>query len=202
MTFEHYLALFIAMFLVAVIPGPGVFAITSASIARGLKQGVNMTVGLLLADYLFILLAISGLAVVAEVLGSAFVIIKYLCAAYLIWMGISLLRAKPGTSIAEPKMQSTQSAVLSGFLLTLSNPKAIVFYVALFPTFVAIENMTYPDILGIMACATLAFGSVNLGYVYLGSQARKLLTTPRRLTLLNRCAGSVLAASGVTVAVR
>ncbi|KAF7781121.1 hypothetical protein PRUB_b0242 [Pseudoalteromonas rubra] len=202
MTFEHYMALFIAMFVVAIIPGPAVFAITSASLASGCKRGIFMTAGLLLADYVFILLAISGLAVVAEVLGGAFVIIKYLCAAYLIWMGISLLLAKPGASATDTATHSTQSAVLSGFLLTLSNPKAIVFYVALFPTFVAIESMTYTDILGIMACATLAFGSVNLGYVYLGGQAKKLISTPRRLTMLNRCAGSVLAASGVTVAVR
>ncbi|AZZ96169.1 LysE family translocator [Pseudoalteromonas sp. R3] len=202
MTFEHYLALFIAMFLVAVIPGPAVLAITSASVASGYKRGISMTLGLLLADYVFILLAISGLAVVAEVLGGAFVIIKYLCAAYLIWMGVSLLLSKPDTTAKDTATPSTHSAILSGFLLTLSNPKAIVFYVALFPTFVAIESMTYMDILGIMACATLAFGSVNLGYVYLGSQARKLISTPKRLTVLNRCAGSVLAASGVTVALR
>ncbi|TMP39841.1 LysE family translocator [Pseudoalteromonas rubra] len=202
MTFEHYLALFVAMFLVAVIPGPAVFAITSASVASGYKQGISMTLGLLLADYVFILLAISGLAVVAEVLGGAFVIIKYLCAAYLIWMGVSLLLSKPDTTPTDTATPCTHSAILSGFLLTLSNPKAIVFYVALFPTFVAIESMTYVDILGIMVCATLAFGSVNLGYVYLGSQARKLISTPKRLTALNRCAGSVLAASGVTIAVR
>lgn len=83
MTFEHYIVLFITMFIVGIVPGPAVFAIATTATTDGFKRGVYMTAGLLLADYVFILLALSGLSYVAELLGEAFVLIKYACAAYL-----------------------------------------------------------------------------------------------------------------------
>ena len=202
MTYEQYLALFFAMFIVAVIPGPAVFAVTSASVVGGFQRGAFMTLGIVLADYVFIVLAISGLSYVAELMGDAFILIKYLCAAYLIWLGISIFIAKDSAESNQQQTLSKQSAILSGFLLSISNPKAIVFYLALFPAFVDIENIQSIDVLGIMAMATLAFAGVNLGYGYLGAQARKLVASSNKLSLLNKCAGTVIAATGITLAVR
>ena len=80
MSVESYMALFLAMVTIGAIPGPAVFAVTSASLVGGVKRGILMSIGLTLSDYVFIILAISGLSVVAEFMGEAFVILKYLCA--------------------------------------------------------------------------------------------------------------------------
>ena len=190
------------MFVVAIIPGPAIFAITSASVIGGFKRGVYMTAGLVISDYVFIILAISGLSFVAEVMGQAFVIIKYLCAVYLVWLGFTLFFSKDSSEITEQSTHSNHSDIITGFLISLSNPKAIIFYVALFPAFVNVESISITEILGIMLCATLAFGIVNIGYSYLGAKARKLASTSSRFSLLRKCAGSVMAISGVAIAVR
>ena len=202
MTIENYIALFITMFVVAAIPGPAVFTIVSASITDGFKRGAYMTAGLILADYVFILLAISGLAYVAEILGNAFVVIKYLCAAYLVWIGLSLFLSRPSTAASEQSAQNHHSAIIIGFLLTLSNPKAIMFYVALFPAFVNVQSVSVTDVLGIMACATLAFGSVNLAFAYTSSKASKFVSPSNKSGILRKCAGAIMAGAGITVAAR
>nr|WP_052262109.1 LysE family translocator [Pseudoalteromonas luteoviolacea] len=105
-TIESYIALFSAMFIVGIIPGPAVFAITTASMTGGFRRGAAMTLGLIIADYFFILLAVSGLAFIADAMGSAFTIIKYICAAYLIWMGIKLFMSKPQQICKKPPVPS------------------------------------------------------------------------------------------------
>ncbi|KZN30459.1 hypothetical protein N480_05760 [Pseudoalteromonas luteoviolacea S2607] len=202
MSIESYIALFSAMFVVGIIPGPAVFAITTTSITGGFRRGAAMTIGLVLADYVFILLAVSGLAFVAESMGSAFAIIKYSCAAYLVWMGINLFLSKPHLQDSHHVPKAHRFDVLAGFLLTMSNPKAIIFYVALFPAFVDFQHISHTDILGIFATATLAFGSVNLGYAYVSSSARKLVSNSKRLGIFNKVAGTLLSASGIGVALR
>lgn len=202
MTFESFLALATAMIVMAIIPGPAVFSITSSSLVGGFKRGVYMTAGLILADYVFILLAISGLAIVAEVMGAAFVIIKYLCAAYLVWMGWSLFTAKASEPNFEQTEQKKGSAIITGFVLLFSNPKAIIFYAAFFPAFVDIQNVTTLDVLGIMLCATLAFGSVNLGYAYLAAKASKLVSTTKRMNIMQKSAGAVMAITGLSIVLR
>jgi threonine/homoserine/homoserine lactone efflux protein len=202
MAAENYIALFIAMFVVALVPGPAVLAITSASVVGGFKRGVYMAVGFVCADYVFIILAVSGLSFLAETMGNTFIIIKYSCAAYLMWMGISLFTSKETVKFHEHSSQNNRSAVITGFLLTLSNPKAIMFYVALFPAFVEIERVSFSEVFGIMVCGTLAFGIVNLGYAYLAAQAGRFVSRSNKLGLLHKCAGAVMAISGVTVAIR
>ncbi|QBG36488.1 LysE family translocator [Litorilituus sediminis] len=202
MTFEHYIALFITMFVVAIVPGPAFLAIASASATEGFKRGIYMTSGLLLADYVFIILALSGLSYVAELLGEAFVLIKYLCAAYLLWIGLSLILAKATNTTEQAPEKSKHTAILAGFLLTLSNPKAIIFYVALFPAFVDINSITLIDTLGIMICATLAFGSVNITLAYTTAKASQYVCSSSKSGIMQKCAGLVMAGTGLTVAAR
>ena len=69
MSFESFIGLFFAMAIVAALPGPAVVAITTASLTGGFKRGLAMTMGLVMADYVFILLAVSGLTIITEALG-------------------------------------------------------------------------------------------------------------------------------------
>ena len=202
MTIENYIALFITMFVVGIVPGPAVFAIATTAATDGFKRGAYMTASLLLADYVFIILTLSGLSYVAELLGEAFVLIKYACAAYLLWIGLSLILAKPTIAAEKAPEKSKHTVVLAGFLLTLNNPKAIMFYVALFPAFVDINSMSLIDTLGIMICATLAFGSVNIALAYTTAKASQYVSSSNKSGIMRKCAGLVMAGTGLTVAAR
>jgi threonine/homoserine/homoserine lactone efflux protein len=200
MSFESFIGLFFAMAMVAVLPGPAVVAITTASLTGGFKRGLAMTMGLVMADYVFILLAVSGLTIIAEALGPAFTALKYACAAYLIWLGISLWRSGPNVDSSLPKHYG--SDIVSGLLLTLSNPKAILFYVALFPAFVDIATITTSDLIAILLCATLAFGSVNLLYAHFASMAGDKLKHSAKLGVLQKFAAVIMASAGFSVAAK
>ena len=202
MTIVGFIGLFAAMFIVAIIPGPAVFAISSASMSGGFRRGLNMTTGLLLADFVFILLVVSGLSFVAETLGPFFTILKYCCAAYLIWMGVSLFLSSAKQSAVANQPINAGSDMLAGFLLTISNPKAIVFYVALLPAFINFNGVSKLDVIGIMGCAVLAFGSVNLGYAYLSSKAHRIANNSNNFVWFRKFAGTVLTLTGVGVAAR
>lgn len=93
-----------------------------------------MTMGIVLGDYVFILLALFGLTALSEIMGTTFFIIKYLSAIYLIWLGIKLLKAKASMIEIQNSVESSKSSnFIAGLLITLGNPKAILFYVGFFP---------------------------------------------------------------------
>lgn len=197
MTTTSLIALFGAMMLLAAIPGPAVFAVIARSFSSGFLKGVYLIMGVTMGDYVFILLALFGLTALSEMMGATFVVIKYLSAAYLIYLGINLLRSKPeGVDIETSKNDSFLSNFTAGLLITLGNPKAILFYVGFFPAFVDVGNVVAMDILLIFAVATLAFGSVNLIYAYMAVRARKLFKTPKAAHYINKTAGTVMVSAG------
>lgn len=190
--------LFVAMVVLAVVPGPGVFAVVARSIASGFSHGAMTSVGIICGDFVFILLAIYGLSAASAYLGNLFSIVGYLGGIYLIWLGISLWRIKPQAfevkAIAEP---SWQSNFLAGLFVTLSNPKAILFYAGFFPAFLDLSALSVMDTLLIMAVALFAVGGTMLVYAYIASRAKKAFQSARAERLINLTAGSVMLATGL-----
>jgi len=162
-----------------------------------------MTMGIVCGDYVFIVLALLGLSAIAEMMGSAFVIIKYLSAAYLIYLGINLLKSKAkSVDIEEAKPSTLFSNFMAGLLITLGNPKAILFYIGLFPAFVDIGEVSVTDTGLIMLVATLAFGSVNICYALLAVRAKKVFRSPNASNIINKTAGSIMVTTGAIVAAK
>jgi threonine/homoserine/homoserine lactone efflux protein len=203
MTTTSLIALFGAMFLVAIVPGPAVFAIIARSFSSGFLRGVYMTMGIVLADYIFIILALFGLNALAEAMGATFFIIKYISAAYLICLGYKLLRSESSSiDIEAAKESSLFSSFMAGLLITLGNPKAILFYIGFFPAFVNVGEVATTDVLLIMGVATLAFGSVNLCYAYLAIRAQRVFKSPKAATIINKTAGTIMVSTGALIAAR
>ena len=95
MTLSTSIALFISMVVLALLPGPGILVVMARSVSAGLRHGVSATVGIVAGDFVFITLALLGLATLSSVLGELFIFIKYIGAAYLIWLGVSMfMRSK------------------------------------------------------------------------------------------------------------
>jgi threonine/homoserine/homoserine lactone efflux protein len=203
MSIDSLFALFGAMIILAIVPGPAVFAIIARSFSSGKLQAFYMTVGIVLGDYIFIVLALFGLSALAEVMGTAFFIIKYLSAAYLIWLGIQLLRTKANAiHIEASKDSSLISNLLTGLFITLGNPKAIIFYVGFFPAFINVNEVTFYDTSLIMLAATLAFGSVNMCYSLLAVKAKNTFKSPNATTVINKTAGTIMVSTGALVAIK
>jgi len=203
MSIDSLFTLFCAMLILAVVPGPAVFAIIARSFSSGKLQAFYMTVGIVLGDYIFIFLALFGLSTLAEVMGTAFIIIKYLSAGYLIWLGINLLRTTSGSiDIETAKNSPLVSNFLTGLFITLGNPKAILFYVGFFPAFVNVSEVTLYDTSLVMLTATLAFGSVNMCYSLLADKAKKTFKSPNAATIINKTAGTIMVSTGALVVVK
>lgn len=107
MTAHSLAALAVALFILAITPGPGVFAVLSAALGRGLPTALALTAGIICGDMIFLLLAMAGLTVLAESMGELFLLVRLGGAAYLIWLGIGLWR---GASTAHPLAASGESA--------------------------------------------------------------------------------------------
>jgi len=200
---ESLFTLFSAMVLLAIVPGPAVFAVIARSFSSGTLSGAYLTAGIIFGDYVFIILALFGLSTLAEAMGSTFFVIKYLSAAYLIWLGYKLLRTKASSiDIESSKDASLTSNFLSGLLITLGNPKAILFYLGFFPAFINIGDVNLTDTGLIMLTATLAFGSVNIGYTLLAVRARQTFKSANASKVINKTAGTIMVTTGAIVAIR
>ena len=126
---------FIATILLfLLVPGPGNLALITSTTKGGIKGGFGSIFGVLVGDQILMWLAIAGMAAVMAAYPSAFSVVHWLGAAYLAWLGIKMLLAKPGDAPIlhiKPRHYFQQS-----LLITLLNPKAIVFYMAFFPLFI------------------------------------------------------------------
>ncbi|MFB2936736.1 LysE family translocator [Aerosakkonemataceae cyanobacterium BLCC-F154] len=202
MSFSSIVALFTAMVVLAAIPSVSVLAVSTRSATFGFIHGVFTTLGILLGDIIFIIIAIWGLSFLAETMGSLFVLIKYFGGAYLIFLGIGLLRAKSrDVETGEVVQSSLFSSFLTGLLITLGDQKATLFYLGFFPAFVDLSRISWWDTGVIIAIATLAVGSVKLGYALMADRAR-LLISGRITKGLNIAAGCVMIAVGIFLIIR
>ncbi|MEQ8937458.1 MAG: LysE family translocator, partial [Gammaproteobacteria bacterium] len=185
MTIIETITLFAIMLALAAIPSASVALVVTRSATLGVTNGIAVSAGIVLGDLVFILLALAGLSVMAQAMGSLFMIIKYLGAAYLLWLGYTLLTAK--STIEIPAQNPTGkrnllASFLAGFMLTLGDIKAIVFYVSLFPVFIDLSSLQIADILIIVAVTVVSVGSVKLIYAF---SALKVASLARRYKLDN-----------------
>lgn len=198
MTLNSIAALFGAMFILAIVPAPSVFAVVARSIASGFTHGVVTAIGIVFGDFIFIILAVSGLWSIAESMGSLFVLVKYLGGAYLIWLGVGLWRSKSKTEEIEGiKELSWSSNFLCGLFITLGDPRAILFYISFLSAFIELSNVSILDTGIIMVVATIAVGGAKVGYAYMAHKARFLFKSARAKKAMNITAGSVMIGTGI-----
>lgn len=202
MTFSTMTALFAAMIPLAIIPSPSVFAVVARSIASGFIHGLFTTIGIVVGDFIFIILAIYGLSAITQSMGSVLMVFKYCGAAYLIWLGIKLSQAKSNTlEVKTVEESSWFSSFLCGLLITLSDPKAILFYMSFFPAFVDLSNLSMIDTGMVLLTAAASVGGIKLGYAYMADQAKLLLKNSCAKKRMNIIAGSVMIGTGIFVVV-
>jgi len=187
------------MIALSAVPGPSDFAVVACALSTGLRKAALMIVGIIIADICFILLAIYGLSAMAMAFEPVFLVLKYVGAVYLLWLGIRTLRAAPTKANVTTMPATPQSAFgsfSSGFLITLGDPKAVLFYLSLFPAFVDLAHLNLTDTVTIMLIATLAIAGVKGAYAYLATHALGFFANNNYPHYINHVAGSVLIVTG------
>jgi threonine/homoserine/homoserine lactone efflux protein len=201
------LLIFSSVYLLAVAtPGPGVAAVIARSLARGTQGALAFIAGFLIGDLIWFAVAATGLAALAQTARLVFVVIKYAGALYLLYLAYRLWTAKPAVVAddAEPIDigQKPMQLFLGSLALTLANPKTAIFFLALLPTVVRLEELTVFGFLEIVAVISVGLPLVLGGYVLLAARARRMFKSERAVRTINRGTGAAMACAAVAVATR
>lgn len=196
-----YTAFCAAILVFLALPGPGTFALLTATGRGGLRAGAVTTLGIILGDQVLMWLAVAGVAALLFTHPTLFHTVQYLGAAYLAWIGLRLLRRTPGAGPGALRMEAGHD-FRQGLLITLLNPKAIVFYMAFFPLFIDPAThrglLTFGTMALTIALITLVYALLLCAFAQaIGSWVR----AHRRLAqALERLAGLFLIGFGIRLA--
>jgi threonine/homoserine/homoserine lactone efflux protein len=199
MTIEIYLAYVLAWALITIVPGPTVTVIVANSLAHGTRAGLLNVAGTQLGLALMMAILVVGLSSVIAAMGWLFDWLRLAGAAYLIWIGWKLLRSPDALGSASAAPRPRGGFLLQGFLVLMSNPKALLWFGAFIPQFINPKGNYVAQIalLGItaMAVALLSDGA----YAVLTGRAGAVLSR-RRVRLVSRVSGGFLIGGGVWLA--
>lgn len=204
MNIVSFFSLAMALFVSVAIPGPGVSAVLARSLASGFRPAVNVIFGIVIGDLIFVLFAVFGLSMIAQNLGELFIIIKIAGGIYLFILGLKIWFSEPASFNSKKviEKQSSSGNIVSGLLVTLSNPKAILFYCSFLPAFMDLSKITISDFIFIVILVTSMLSLVLVTYAYLASRARQFFSSRVARKRLSRSAGGIMIATGAFIAVK
>jgi threonine/homoserine/homoserine lactone efflux protein len=196
---------FCAVYALAVAtPGPGIAAIIARSLAHGFKGAPAFVAGFIVGDLTWFAIAATGLAALARTAAAVFVAIKWAGVVYLLYLAWKLWTA-PAERVAVAGSEERQHgwrAFVASLMLTLANPKAILFFLALLPTVVDLTSLNALRFLEISGAMAIVMPLVLFAYVFLAARAREMFTTPKAVRRLNRGSGVAMAGAAVVIATR
>jgi threonine/homoserine/homoserine lactone efflux protein len=183
-------------------PGPAVAAVLARVMAQGSTGMVWFVGGLMLGDVLWFLVAAFGLAAIAALVQPVFFILKYLGAAYLLFLAWKLWNAPVTAAPIEPVRGQGLKLFGGGLLLTMSNPKTMLFYLAVLPALIDLPSLTTAGLFEISGAIVVVFAAVFGAIVVLAAQVRRLFTSPRAVRIVNRTSGVAMAGAAAAIALR
>ena len=196
-----YGAFVVAIIVFLAIPGPGNLALITSTGKGGIRGGLAATLGIIAGDQVLMWAAVAGVAALLLAYPTAFHAVQWLGAGYLAWLGLKMLLAKPGSAPIlniQPRQYFRQAAVI-----TLLNPKAIVFYMAFFPLFVDPQRhqgvVTFGAMAVTIAVLTFAYGLIAVLLTHF--LAARMRSNPLIGRVLEKVAGLCLIGFGVKLAI-
>ena len=198
------LAIFAAALLVAAgSPGPSIAALVARVLTRGVRDVLPFLAAMWIGEAIWLSLAIFGLSVVAQTFHFAFVAIKWVGIAYLLWLAWKMWTAPVGAAgAALPVPDSPLKLFLAGMAVTLGNPKIMVFYLALLPTIVDLRSVSLAGWAELTMTMAVVLVVVDLGWALAAAQARRLLRSARALRIANRASATMMAGAAAAIAAR
>jgi threonine/homoserine/homoserine lactone efflux protein len=197
MTLESWAAFTAASAVLLIIPGPTVLLVVSYALGQGWRTVLPMTVGVALGDFTAMTLSMLGLGALLAASATLFTVLKWVGAAYLVYLGIKLWRAG-GTLDAAPRTDAVSAAKMLGhaWLVTALNPKSITFFVAFLPAFLDPQaDFLTQMVVFETTFLVLAFANA-FGYALVAARARGFVANPRAIGVVNKVGGGLLIGAG------
>ncbi len=201
MPLDLWLAFAAASFVVVVIPGPTILLVVSYALTQGRRVAVATALGVALGDFIAVSASLAGLGAVLLTSAWAFMALKWIGAAYLVFLGIKMLRTAPVFGKLEASARPPARHIFAhAALVTAFNPKGIIFIIAFVPQFLSPDHAVLPQFLT-MLVTFVGLGAINaLAYALLADQLRQRIRRPGILRWLNRLGGGVLVGMGIMTA--
>lgn len=203
MTPSGFIAYSGALAIAAVIPGPQIFAIVARGFSRGYRSAVWMVAGMVMGDILYLAAVLGGLTFLAQTFSYVLIVIKWAGVVYLFWLAVQYWRV--GTEPDNYEFQvgdSGKAAFVSGILITLGNPKSVLFYISIMPSVIPVSTLTRRDGLILLAITGAILLAAQLPFAFAAARSRHLIESKRALRLLNRGASVSMAGAAVAIALR
>ena len=204
MSLESTLSFFLVIFIFGITPGPGVFAIIARALVHGGKSCFMLALGMSVSDALYLIAACLGLAIIATQWSGLFTAIRYIGAAYLIYLGWLMWKAPmnaPGNE-ASKTMLGKRFSFIQGLLISASNPKVILFYIAFLPSLMDLSTLRQIDIVLAATLTVLALMPGLMLIAAFASKARVWFQSERATRILNRTAGSIMIMAGIYLGIQ
>ena len=198
MHLSTWIAFCVTETVLCLMPGPAVLLVVSSAAGRGARVGLGAALGILAANTVYFALSATGVVAAHAASRDLFVIIKWIGAGYLVWIGLHMLRPRHSRGgAAQPVVLS--HPFVRGFVVQIANPKAVVFFVALLPQFINPASSVAEQVL-ILGASSLVIELVVLaGYAEAASRARDLVSD-RFAGVMRQVGGALLVALGVRLA--
>jgi homoserine/homoserine lactone efflux protein len=208
MDYHLWLTFFVASWAISLSPGPGALAAMTSGLRYGFARGYWTTLGLILGIWTQTLIVGVGLGALIAASNTAFLVVKWLGVAYLVYLGIQQWRAPAVPMVADEARNeaaasappSRRSLVWRGWLINAMNPKGTAFMLAVVPQFLDLSQPLALQYLVITATLSFTDLVVMAGYTALASRVLSLLRSPRQIRWMNRTFGSLFVAAGALLA--
>lgn len=196
----HSYLVYCGLYAIAIaIPGPGVIAILALALRSGFRATIPAALGTAVGDWVLMSLSVLGLAVLAESMGRLFLIVKFAGAAYLFYLGYKFWIAKIDEDASGVVPVSARQGLLSQLSLTLGNPKAIAFFVALLPSVVDLHHLSLVGYSQLSLATFVLIPTITLTYAALAARLRIFMVSRRARRGVNRAAAVVMMGAGIGV---
>ena len=202
MTLAGLLVFAVAYAMAVASPGPGIAAIVARALGNGMRGMGAFILGFVVGDLTLFWVAVFGLAAIAQAHEGVLTVIKYAGAAYLLYLAYKLWTAPAVVAEAEPLPDRVEGVrlFLTSYALTIGNPKAIVFFMALLPAIVDLQKLTVVGVAEITAVIVVVITTILALYAIAAARARSLFRSTKAVKALNRGTGAVMAGVAAAVA--
>lgn len=203
MSLELWLAFVAASAILLAIPGPTILIVVSYALGHGRRAALSTVAGVALGDFTAMTCSMLGLGALLATSAMLFTALKWLGAAYLVWLGLKLWRAPPTLAAADEAGAATVPELRPwrmfghAYVVTALNPKSLVFFVAFLPQFLDLSAPLAPQMILLEATFVTLAGLNALAYALAASAARTQIRRPSVQKAVNRVGGSLLIGAGV-----
>ncbi len=201
MDFDIWLAFAAASTILVLIPGPTVLLVVSYALGQGWRAALPTAIGVALGDFTAMSFSMLGLGALLQTSATLYLGLKWLGAAYLVWLGIGMWRAGGRFDIA-PRQAETRAStmVMHAWIVTALNPKSLTFFIAFLPQFMDPQGNFWVQMLVFESTfLVLAFANA-LFYALTASRARQVMGSPRAIRWFNRSGAVLLVGAGLAAA--